>query len=471
MNSAIGRRDRRNQDQRGLVRPGMPDERPTPAPRAPSRRASRITVATVAVAGVLVASCGSTPRPAVEVRSNAPRAKAIGEDAVDGASIARNVAARLYPAFAKGAGTGNIAYSPTSIAVALGMARAGARDTSAQQLDRFLGSPGPALDRGLNGLSWNLSDRAGKRKDINGQDAMIELDLANSFWGQQDVTWKRPFLDVLGREYGTGMFEVDYEKDAAGSRLAVNRWVAEQTHGKIPDLVKPKVFDSRTRLSLVNALYFAAPWAAQFDAAGTRTFTTAAGTKVDASMMHHLLHTTYRRGEHWQAVTIPYAGNELAMTLLVPDAGSLATVEAALDPALIDILDAPATPDSSGNRAVDLTMPTFDLDDRPDLTAALKAVGVTAPFSTTTDFRPITTDPSAPGLQLAEVVHQATVSVDEKGTVASAATVDVFQATGAPIEAKPPVDLVVDRPFLFVITDLVTHAPLFFGRVTDPTAS
>lgn len=469
MDSAIGRRDRRNQDQRGLVRPGVPHEPPTPAPRARSRPASTITMAVVAVAGVCVASCTSTPRPAIEVRSNAPRAKAISEDAVGGASIARNVAARLYPALAKEAGSGNIAYSPTSIAVALGMARAGARDASAQQLDRFLGSPGPALDRGLNGLSWNLSDRAGKRKDVNRQDAMVELELANSFWGQRDISWKRPFLDVLGREYGTGMFEVDYEKDAAGSRLAVNRWVAEQTHGKIPDLVKPNVFDSQTRLSLVNALYFAAPWAAQFDGARTRPFTTVAGTKVDASMMHHLLHTTYRRGDHWQAVTIPYAGNELAMTLLVPDAGSLATVEASLDPAFIDILDAPAAPDSSANRAVNLTMPIFDLDDRPDLTAALKAVGVTAPFTTTVDFRPITTDPRAPGLQLAEVVHQATVSVDEKGTVASAATVDVFRATGAPVETKPPIDLVVDRPFLFLITDLVTHAPLFIGRVADPT--
>ena len=91
---------------------------------------------------------------------------------------------------------------------------------------------------------------------------------------------------------------------------------------------------------------------------------------------------------------------------------------------------------------------------------------MTAPFETETDFAPMSGDPTVQPLQLAAVIHQATVTIDEKGTVASAATAAVFRATGAPLE---PTKLVVDRPFLFVIHDIATGTPLFIGRVTDPT--
>jgi serine protease inhibitor len=32
------------------------------------------------------------------------------------------------------------------------------------------------------------------------------------------------------------------------------------------------------------------------------------------------------------------------------------------------------------------------------------------------------------------------------------------------------VEVIVDRPFLFAITDMESGLPLFLGRVTDPTA-
>lgn len=60
------------------------------------------------------------------------------------------------------------------------------------------------------------------------------------------------------------------------------------------------------------------------------------------------------------------------------------------------------------------------------------------------------------------MVHQATVTVDEKGTEAAA-------ATGAVLESAGYSELRVDRPFLFAITDDATGAVLFAGRVLDPS--
>ena len=71
-------------------------------------------------------------------------------------------------------------------------------------------------------------------------------------------------------------------------------------------------------------------------------------------------------------------------------------------------------------------------------------------------------------LEIADVLHQAFIAVDEKGTEAAAATAVVMRATAAPSDQ---VSLRVDRPFLYLIQDTETGAILFMGRVSDPTAS
>ena len=69
-------------------------------------------------------------------------------------------------------------------------------------------------------------------------------------------------------------------------------------------------------------------------------------------------------------------------------------------------------------------------------------------------------------LYISAVLHEAFIAVDETGTEAAAATAVVGRA----VSARPePIFVDVNRPFLFVIHDRATGAPLFIGRVTDPT--
>ena len=71
-----------------------------------------------------------------------------------------------------------------------------------------------------------------------------------------------------------------------------------------------------------------------------------------------------------------------------------------------------------------------------------------------------------PQVYVSDVLHQATVAIDEKGTEASAATAVVLGG----VTSAPPTPLVVnvDRPFLFVIRDNPTGSLLFVGQVVDP---
>jgi len=65
------------------------------------------------------------------------------------------------------------------------------------------------------------------------------------------------------------------------------------------------------------------------------------------------------------------------------------------------------------------------------------------------------------------VIHKAFVSVDEAGTEAAAATAVVMVELAMPEE---PVEVTVDRPFIFLIRDIETGAILFVGRVVNPSA-
>src|SRR5207247_7759956 len=117
-----------------------------------------------------------------------------------------------------------------------------------------------------------------------------------------------------------------------------------------------------------------------------------------------------------------------------------------------------------GPHEVELTLPRFGIETKTDLAALLGELGMPLAFDPArADFSGMTTQEQ---LFIAHVVHQANISVDEKGTEAAAATGVVMQTTAAPAE---PIQLRVDHPFLFALRDVPTGAILFLGRVLDPS--
>ena len=291
----------------------------------------------------------------------------------------------------------------------------------------------------------------------------IELTNANAMWGQSGVEWQPAFLDEMKASFDTGMWMADYAADPEGARRDINDWVAEHTREHITDLLPEGSITDLTRLTLTNAVWFKAPWPEELDDAGSQPFTTAAGEQVDASMLGSSGQLTYQQGEGWQAVALPYAGDDLAMTLLVPDAGELGAVEAALDAELLARCCSRASPPPWTSRSRGSTSTSG-----PRSARRSASLGVTEPFQTETDFAPMTDDPAAQPLRLDDVLHQATVTVDEHGTEAAAATAAVFTTTSGMVAEH---ELVIDRPFLFVIHDVAAGTPIFLGRVTDPTAT
>jgi serpin B len=429
------------------------------------RQGLRLLTALPAVLAVPgLAACGNEAgKRAPEVVGSrvgrSPGSPAAVPDAVASVSA---LAGDLYDAFA--AEPGNLAFSPYSVAVALAMTLTGARGETAAQMRDVLHAPDAGrLNGGLGALTLRLEELAGETRMPDGSAGEIRLDAANALFGQRDTAWRQPFLDDLARHFGADLRLVDYVSATEAARGLVNGWTARQTHGRIPVIVPPGVLDMLTRLVLVNALYFKAPWAEAFEPGATarRPFTTDTGRTVSADMMSGGLEAArWGDGRDWQAVRLGYAGGTLAMTVVLPEPGRFDALAAAVAAGgLREILAAPRP------GGVLLSLPRWKFRTAVPLRDALVGLGMVTAFDeAAADFGGMTREIS---LHVSAVLHQAFVAVDEEGTEAAAATAVGMSTTSAPSFEH---QVVVDRPFLFVIHDVQHLTPLFVGRVSDPTA-
>jgi serpin B len=369
----------------------------------------------------------------------------------------------LYQALRQEGGEGNLFYSPYSISIALAMAYAGARGETERQMAEALHFtlPQDRLHPSFNALDLELASRGEQPIAENGRP--FRLKVANALWGQRGYHFLPEFLELLAINYGAGMHLLDFATAPEACRIVINEWVSDQTEGKIQDLLPSGSITPETRLVLTNAIYFNAAWHYPFDEELTRdgVFHLLDGGQVTVPMMSQTEILGYTEGDGYQAVELPYRGRdeqsvELSMVILLPESGRFAEFESSLDAERVDAILKDLAP-----RDVALTMPKFTYDSSFSLKETLAAMGMPDAFSGAADFSGID---GTRDLFIGDVVHKAFISVDEAGTEAAAATA-VIMLGAAPL---PPVEVMIDRPFIFMIRDIETGAILFLGRVTNP---
>lgn len=429
------------------------------------RSGRQTAAAAVARAGALLLAAGilwGCARPAAAIglaTSSASRAAGSPEDA---SAAAASLDAFGFDLYRRVSSTGgNLVFSPASIAIALSMANAGARGETATQMESVLHSgAGAASGNGMNSLDQALAALSGSFPDGAGKPMEVKLHIANAPFAQGGMKIQQAYLDILASRYGAGLRLVDYNGDAAGACKLIDDWVSDQTEKRIPKLLDS--LDPATRLVLVNAIYLKAPWQTPFldEATADASFTRPDGTTVSVPTMNASLETRYASGSGWQAVELPYVGGSLAMTIVVPN--DMTAFERSLDAARFDTIAGALSP-----AMVNLSLPRFKTETSRDLAPVLADMGMPLAMNPDrADFSGITSDEA---LYVSRVVHQANISLDEKGTEASAATAVIMaSATAVPGEI---VTLHVDRPFLFALRDTKTGAILFLGRIVDPSAT
>jgi serpin B len=363
----------------------------------------------------------------------------------------------LYQALRKTGG--NVIYSPYSISLALAMTYAGARGETERQMADTLHFI-LAQDR-LHSAFDSLDIELGQRgKGAAGKDEEgFRLNVVNNIWGQEDYQFLSEFIDLLAENYGADLRILDFINAPEESRITINDWVSEQTEGRIEDLIPQGLISTLTRLVITNAIYFNAAWQHQFeeDRTDDGPFYLLNGNNVSIPMMKQTESFGYAEGDVYQAVELPYDGGEVSMVILLPRAGKFEEFEGSLDVQQAEAIVKPLEP-----RRVALAMPRFKIESSYSLREMLTVMGMPAAFSTSADFSGIT---KGGNLFISDVLHKAFITVDEKGTEAAAATAVIMRPGMAP---QTPVEVTINRPFIFFIRDIKTGTILFAGRITNP---
>ena len=343
----------------------------------------------------------------------------------------------------------NVFISPLSVFLALHMTENGAAGTTRTAMRKTLALPG--LDAGILNAST-----AALQAVVKSRDPAI-LSIANALWADRRFTLEPDFVKLCATLFHAKAASLNFAD--ARSAAEINDWVKTATGGKIANIVTPDAV-AKAAVILTNAVYFAAGWRNEFKPAQTEDapFHLTGGGAKNLPMMHQgLLAGAYRAGGNFEGAMLYYKQSSMFLYALLPRAGStpkdvLASLRAE------DLAAGPAEFD------LDLKLPRFNLDFSASLAEYLEKMGMDVAFHYPgADF-------SAMGsgrFFISDVIHKTRLEVDEKGTVAAAATA-VTMTGSAMMRPRAFKTLVFDRPFVVLIGDSLTGALLFAGAIEEP---
>ncbi len=376
------------------------------------------------------------------------------------------------------AGEANLCLSPYSIEMALAMTFAGADGETRAEMARVLhlaegnndAASFAALQYSLQQIGATTAELIEQSKKNGGSGEPITFNIANRLFAQKGYAFRQAFLSLVKENYGGEFEAIDFVADPAAAAGRINNWVMDQTRGRIRNLVPENALNKLTRLVLANALYLKAPWAEPFSESTTQPegFHVRGGAPVNVPTMRKTAQFGYAKGKGYTAVSLPYLGRDLQFLILLPDEiDGLRGVESRLGANVLADCARLRTQD------VDLHLPRFKIEPPTvSLAETFQALGMKTAFDIprgSANFDRMAPRKPNDYLYISNIFHKTFIAVDEKGTEAAAATaVVMMRATGMPVAKPTPIEVKVDRPFLYAIQHVPSGACLFLGRVTDP---
>ena len=340
-----------------------------------------------------------------------------------------------------------VSFSPLSLSLALAMTAEGAENDTWKQFADVIG--------------WGTAGKeevgAYYRKMIDGlvkTDPLVSFTSCNSVWAAKTLTMYDTYTSLLKQYFSAENYSVDFSSYATLDQI--NKWCSDKTEGKIPKMLDD--LDPATRLMLINALLFKAPWGLTWDIKTGRDFNGAAGkTKKDFLHTIHLL--GYGEFEDFEYVSIPYGNGSYEIDVVLPKAGK--TVQAILPKVNYEAFQY-AYPGTE----VDLYLPKWSTEyfSERDIPDVLKAMGLTLPFDfNNADFSGISKEP----LYIGSILQKVRIDVTEKGTEFAAVTVVGMLTSGIGPVTPKKVTLDLNRPFAYFIREKSTNTLLLAGTLSN----
>ena len=338
----------------------------------------------------------------------------------------------------------NLIYSPVSIFLALSMTYNGAEGETREEMAEVLKVRGVDPD-GLN--KNNLALLYYLVEDISG----IELNLANSLWLREGREFNPDFVEDNEKHYNAAIRHLE-------SAEIINTWVEDNTGGHIKDMVADPL-SPQTVLILINAIHFLGEWTHEFDKDRTEEgyFNLANGEEEVVSFMQNNDSYKYYSDERFESIRLPYGEDErMAMYIFLPREN----LDMSMD---IEVWE-----EIKGEFEMKegfIKLPRFEIEYEKVLNETLYDLGMESAFDMgRADFRHILKGGTPGDLFISEAKHKAFIAVDEEGTEAAAATSVIMDESAPMMEFE----MIVDRPFYFMMHDEKTDCILFVGTYSTP---
>ncbi|XP_075387722.1 leukocyte elastase inhibitor [Tenrec ecaudatus] len=370
-----------------------------------------------------------------------------------------NFALDLFQSLTEKNSTGNIFFSPYSISSAMAMILLGAQGNTAAQLSKTFH---------FDAVKELHSRFQSLNADINKRGAAYILKTANRLYGEKSYHFLPEFLTSTQKMYGADLASVDFQHASETAREEINKWVKDQTEGKIPELLAAGVVGSMTKLVLVNAIYFKGNWKNKFmeEATTDATFRINKKDTKKVEMMHqkNKYPFGYIQELKCRVLELPYEGNDLSMVILLPDdieddSTGLRKIEEQLT---LEKLNEWTSPENLSRVEVNVSLPKFKLEENYNLNSYLAQLGLQDLFSS--NKADLSGMSGVKDLYISKIIHKSFVEINEEGTEAAAATAGI--ATFCML--LPEETFEADHPFLFFIRHNTSKSVLFLGRFSSP---
>ena len=345
--------------------------------------------------------------------------------------------------------TENIMISPLSISYALSMTLNGANAATRDSMMKAL----RYYNINIDDVNNSYKDLTDKLMDI---DERVLMEIANSVWIEERLRVKQAFIDDL-MEY----FEAEAYDFSVGDPDIVdiiNKWIEDHTHGKIKEMISELPAD--IAMLLINAIYFNGKWKYEFDEENTTEmpFYPESGSQVDVPMMNQELTVRADAMDNFIILELPYGQGNYVMDIILPDDGYTTSD---IIP-LLNQEDWDSWIEGMHDTEIDLYMPRFKYEFKTELKDVLTAMGMGIAF---TPFEADFSNISEQDLFISKVLHQSFIETNEEGTEAAAATVVMIELTSVP---SGPVEVRLDKPFIYVIRETSTNTIAFIGKTGNP---
>jgi serpin B len=368
------------------------------------------------------------------------------------------------------AGRRNLVWSPLSLYQAMLMVGEGADGNTFTEFERITHLKTKEAYR-----DWSLSFLNDVKKNFkDNRQFNISLNVANRLYADNDFDLDDEFNKNLEKYYQSQLELIDFsEKEKSAEKI--NKWISNQTNNIIKNVLKANDIHPLTRLMLVNALHFKAPWLKPFDSdlSTKENFTLTTGRLIELQTMHLTSHFSYyydkKHKSQW--INLPYKGNNrYVLTLALPDKDiELRVLEkkflrnSKILSNIFHVLDNR----TNVNTRVQLSLPKFRIESSLDFVQHFKQYyNVNIPFDGDKADFSLMSSTRERELFISKIIHKSVIDVDEAGTEAAAVTVIQMLSRSGMFLHEDPIKLTFSRPFLFYLRDIIIKIPLFVGRFT-----